>query len=51
MRSPSLPNRTGGFPASYVVRHIRCVMWSTWLCGAEAAPPLIYWAFGIPNTT
>ena len=38
-------------PAPNVVHHIWCVMWATWLCGAEVALPLIYWAFGIPNTT
>ena len=39
------------FPAPYVVRHIRCVMWSTWLCGAAVQKAQIHWVFRIPRTT
>jgi hypothetical protein len=38
----SLRSRKVGFPASYVVDHIRIVMWRSPICGAPPA-----WADGI----
>jgi hypothetical protein len=39
----------GGIPAPYVAHHIRCVMWSTWLCGAGALKALIHWVISPPT--
>jgi hypothetical protein len=37
--APPAQNRTCGFPAYYVVDHIRCVMWRTRLCGIHVRHP------------
>ena len=45
------PSTSGQFSMSTTDRKAGCVMWSTWLCGAEVQKARIHWVFSASNTT